>query len=174
MFVGRWEKFKILFQIQPWMKTRKKFNIFINIRLLATYIYFSISPFLFNRENWKLKKKMILFLNLKYLTLFWNSFETLVNSKDSDPKPGSVTTELRIRESSRSTTLSWRSTDPYWGRSVRAGPGCRISAWTTWDSRYQLNSLPSMDQISTKTPNPKCRLYWCLIEFRDWRYSQSC
>jgi hypothetical protein len=24
-----------------------------------------------------------------------------------------------------------------------------------------------------KTPNPKCRLYWCLIEFRDWRYSQS-
>jgi hypothetical protein len=23
-----------------------------------------------------------------------------------------------------------------------------------------------------KTPNPKCRLYWCLIEFIDWRYSQ--
>jgi hypothetical protein len=22
--------------------------------------------------------------------------------------------------------------------------------------------------------NPKCRLYWCLIEFPDWRYSQSC
>jgi hypothetical protein len=22
-----------------------------------------------------------------------------------------------------------------------------------------------MDQISLKTPNPKCRLYWCLIEF---------
>ncbi len=25
-----------------------------------------------------------------------------------------------------------------------------------------------------KTPNPKCRLYWCLIEFIDWRYSLSC
>ncbi len=25
-----------------------------------------------------------------------------------------------------------------------------------------------------KTPNPKCRLYWCLTEFIDWRYSQSC
>jgi hypothetical protein len=25
-----------------------------------------------------------------------------------------------------------------------------------------------------KTPNPKCRLYWCLIEFIDWRFSQSC
>jgi hypothetical protein len=25
-----------------------------------------------------------------------------------------------------------------------------------------------------KDNNPKCRLYLCLIEFRDWRYSQSC
>jgi hypothetical protein len=32
----------------------------------------------------------------------------------------------------------------------------------------------TMDQISIKTPNPKCRLYWCLIECIDWRYSQSC
>ncbi len=31
-----------------------------------------------------------------------------------------------------------------------------------------------MDQISIKTPNPKCRLYCCLIESIDWRYSQSC
>ncbi len=28
----------------------------------------------------------------------------------------------------------------------------------------------SMDQISIKTPNPKCRLHWRLIEFIDWRY----
>ncbi len=28
--------------------------------------------------------------------------------------------------------------------------------------------------IFVKTPNPKCRLCWCLIEFTDWRYSQSC
>jgi hypothetical protein len=26
-----------------------------------------------------------------------------------------------------------------------------------------------MDQISIKKSNPKCRLYWCLIEFLDWR-----
>ncbi len=32
----------------------------------------------------------------------------------------------------------------------------------------------TMDQITIKTPNPKCRLYWGLIEFIDWRYSQSC
>jgi hypothetical protein len=32
----------------------------------------------------------------------------------------------------------------------------------------------SIDQIAIKTPTPKCRLYWCLIEFIDWRYSQSC
>ncbi len=31
-----------------------------------------------------------------------------------------------------------------------------------------------MDQITIKIPNTKCSLYWCLIEFIDWRYSQSC
>ncbi len=31
-----------------------------------------------------------------------------------------------------------------------------------------------MDQITIKTPNPKCRLYWCFIEFADWRFCQSC
>ncbi len=32
---------------------------------------------------------------------------------------------------------------------------------------------PCMDQVSIKKPNPKsCRLYWCFIEFIDWRYSQ--
>jgi hypothetical protein len=30
----------------------------------------------------------------------------------------------------------------------------------------------AMDQITIKTPIPKCLLYWCLIEFTDWRYSQ--
>ncbi len=28
-----------------------------------------------------------------------------------------------------------------------------------------------MDPITMKTPNPKCRCYWCLIEYIDWRYS---
>ncbi len=35
-------------------------------------------------------------------------------------------------------------------------------------------SLQNMDQITIKTSNPKCLLYCCLIEFIDWRYSQSC
>ncbi len=34
--------------------------------------------------------------------------------------------------------------------------------------------MRQMDKLTIKTPNPKCRLYWCLIEFIDWRYSQSC
>jgi hypothetical protein len=25
----------------------------------------------------------------------------------------------------------------------------------------------SMDQITIKTPNPECRLYWCLLDFID-------
>jgi hypothetical protein len=32
---------------------------------------------------------------------------------------------------------------------------------------------PDMDEGTIKTPNPNCRLYWCLIEFIDWRHSQS-
>jgi hypothetical protein len=39
---------------------------------------------------------------------------------------------------------------------------------------YPISELQSMAQISMKTPNPKCRLYWCLIELIDWRHSQSC
>jgi hypothetical protein len=31
-----------------------------------------------------------------------------------------------------------------------------------------------LDEIIMKATNPKCRLYWCSIEFIDWRYSQSC
>jgi hypothetical protein len=44
-----------------------------------------------------------------------------------------------------------------------------------WRLNSQLRT--SMDQISIMSPNPKCRLYLCLIEFIDfidWRYSQSC
>jgi hypothetical protein len=41
-------------------------------------------------------------------------------------------------------------------------------------SQVLLYSFPShIDQKTVKTPNPKCRLYWCLIEFIDWRYNQS-
>jgi hypothetical protein len=28
--------------------------------------------------------------------------------------------------------------------------------------------------INYKDTKTKCRVYWCLIEFIDWRYSQSC
>jgi hypothetical protein len=31
-----------------------------------------------------------------------------------------------------------------------------------------------MEEGTIKTPCPKCRLYWCLVEFIDWRQSQSC
>jgi hypothetical protein len=36
------------------------------------------------------------------------------------------------------------------------------------------NHHPLMEQITIKTLNPKCLLYWCLVEFIDWKYNQSC
>jgi hypothetical protein len=41
---------------------------------------------------------------------------------------------------------------------------------------YQARSASmdsTMDYLTIKTPNSKCRLYWCFIEFIDWRHSQS-
>ncbi len=60
----------------------------------------------------------------------------------------------------------------------------RLHSWTTppphpplftetrFNSRDQRD--PVMDEETIKTPNPKCRLYWCFIELIDWIYSQSC
>jgi hypothetical protein len=42
-----------------------------------------------------------------------------------------------------------------------------------WLPRITLECLYSIDQITIKTPNPECRLFWCSIEFIGWRYSQS-
>jgi hypothetical protein len=39
-----------------------------------------------------------------------------------------------------------------------APPGCQVG------DAHRLNNYK----------DTKCRLYWCLIEFIDWRYSQSC
>ncbi len=52
---------------------------------------------------------------------------------------------------------------------------CR-AAWFVYLSKGNLYSqtLVIMAQITVKTLNPKCRRYWCLIEFIDWRYDQSC
>ncbi len=36
------------------------------------------------------------------------------------------------------------------------------------------SSVLTSPYIKGQTPNPKCRLYWCLIEFIDGRYCQSC
>ncbi len=38
------------------------------------------------------------------------------------------------------------------------------------DNFKLLQTASSIDQITIRTFNPKCRLYWCLIEFIDWRY----
>ncbi len=40
-----------------------------------------------------------------------------------------------------------------------------------WLLLFKYRTGGPMDEITIKTPNPKCRLYWCLIEFIDWRYS---
>jgi hypothetical protein len=62
------------------------------------------------------------------------------------------------------------------GEAVRGGEGTEVpseEAGPEVGSYSTLQKTLPMDQIFTKTPNPKCRLYWCLIEFTDWRYSQS-
>ncbi len=48
------------------------------------------------------------------------------------------------------------------------------TAWEWTATRTAALTGPGIDQITIKTPNPKCRLYRCLIEFIDWRYSRSC
>jgi hypothetical protein len=57
--------------------------------------------------------------------------------------------------------------EKYEGSPVFSG-GCRLYIIVVWLTE----SL--MDEGTVKTKNPKFRLYWCLIEFIDWRYSQSC
>ncbi len=47
-----------------------------------------------------------------------------------------------------------------------------LRLWRWRESRHQWVFV--MDELTIKTPNPKCRLHGCLVEFRDWRYSQSC
>ncbi len=64
-----------------------------------------------------------------------------------------------------------------WGAWWRAGGG-RLAAAQARRWRHppgtacyltiqQENSHTHMEQISIETPNPKCWLYWCLIEFID-------
>jgi hypothetical protein len=58
------------------------------------------------------------------------------------------------------------------------GPVKKLSlfpgSYVTPPSPFPPVSLVTMDEIPRQTPNPKCRLYWCLLEFMDWRCSQSC
>jgi hypothetical protein len=39
------------------------------------------------------------------------------------------------------------------------------------DSEIEEKNDRTVDQITRKTPNPESRLYWCLIEFIDWRHT---
>ncbi len=56
----------------------------------------------------------------------------------------------------------------HWGqKSLEWQPGSASSVMQDWKGC-------SMDEISIKTPNLKCCLYWCFLELIDWRYSQSC
>jgi hypothetical protein len=63
---------------------------------------------------------------------------------------------------------------PHLHRAQVTGVGVRVREMLRFNmvpkhKRYGID----IDQISIKTPNPKYRLYWCLIEFIDWRYIQS-
>ncbi len=39
---------------------------------------------------------------------------------------------------------------------------------------FCITKIHRPNTVAMKTPNPKCRLYWCLIKFIDRRYSLSC
>jgi hypothetical protein len=47
-----------------------------------------------------------------------------------------------------------------------------VTRWPGGQYTYAVIAVPR-DQITIKTPNPKFCLYWCLIEFIDWRYSHA-
>ncbi len=59
-----------------------------------------------------------------------------------------------------------------------------LTVWFSSAKRYIFNSLLLLllyppnrflhGLINYKDTKPKCCLYWCIIEFIDWRYSQSC
>jgi hypothetical protein len=50
----------------------------------------------------------------------------------------------------------WRRRAPFWPPHTRP-----CSHWCC----APVQTPPTMDKISINTPNPKCRLYWCLIVF---------
>ncbi len=51
----------------------------------------------------------------------------------------------------------------------------KCSSFTVTSSLvFRFYGWQSIYEVTIKTQNPKCRHYWCLIEFIDWRYSQSC
>ncbi len=63
---------------------------------------------------------------------------------------------------------------PHWECNIlqRLVPCLLLSLWLSDESPESPKLIHGPNNI--KTPNPKCRLYWCSIEFIDWRYRQSC
>ncbi len=55
----------------------------------------------------------------------------------------------------------------YWDWIYSHGASEKVNICVT-GSRSLSREDTTMDQISIKTSNPKCCLYWCLIEFIDW------
>ncbi len=58
--------------------------------------------------------------------------------------------------------------------------GSRVAAWLVLNSDLLVSEddLRDRDRLIEATDhglnNHKCRLYWCSVEFIDWRFSQSC
>ncbi len=59
-----------------------------------------------------------------------------------------------------------------WGKSSLYSSPCGLCGMDEWTIRHRteptsLWTVVPMDEGTIKTPNPNCRLYWCLIEFID-------
>jgi hypothetical protein len=74
------------------------------------------------------------------------SFKTITNSKDCSESRNKISVPYFLRNQ---------------GRGQRSCPSI-------------MGNTQSIDEETINKQNPKCRLYWCLIKFIDWRYSQSC
>ncbi len=81
-----------------------------------------------------------------------------------------------LDRTSAPSTRWWPTTG--WGASRPRSSWCKPMSSSSFSgnspSSFHRSLIWIMDEGTIKTQNCKCRLYWCLIECIDWRYSQTC
>ncbi len=106
------------------------------------------------------------------------TFSAILSKNNGKTPAFQVTFQPPFRKCSRNQPYWNENKCQYWKQSstrIRDPVQYQISSVTD-RGRIKRKTwyMGPIDQRTIKTPNPKCRLYWCLIEFIDWRPSQSC